>query len=205
MRPTGMFGVSLWLIAAPLAAQPANPTDRDTIRFVNALRDSDGGYAPAPARPGTPLRSSLRATAAAVRAMKYLGGELTDPAETRGLSNGATTNRQVDFGDFPGEPPTVTATSVGIMTMVDLKEPTAPIRVAVIKYLVEHTKSEEDMRIAAAAFEAMQVRPSEADAWLKQIAAGRNADGTFGAACVWQSIQCALSRSAICVSFNCAV
>src|SRR5207248_3221680 len=78
MRTCGVVIVSICLAGGPVAAQPAKPQDRDTINFVQALRNPDGGYAPAPDRPGTPVRSSLRATTAAIRAMKYLGGELKD-------------------------------------------------------------------------------------------------------------------------------
>jgi hypothetical protein len=180
MRARYVFMVPLLVAAGQVAAQPANPPDRDTIRFVSALRNPDGGYAPAPAQPGIPVRSSLRATTAAVRALKYLGGELKDPATTAKFVEGCFDKATSGFGDFPGEAPTVGTTAVGIMTIIDLNQPPAPFRDAVVKYLNEHIKTDEDIRIAAATFEAMQMRSPKAGDWLKQIAAGRNADGTFG-------------------------
>jgi prenyltransferase beta subunit len=180
MRSSGVFIASVWLLASPLAAQPAKPQDQDTINFISALRNPDGGYAPAPALPGKQVRSSLRATAAAIRALKYLGGELMAPAATAKFVESCYDKASGGFGDFPGEAPNVGTTAVGIMTIVELNLPPEPFRNAVVRYLDEHTKTDEEMRIAAAAFEALQLRPPRADAWLRQIAATRNADGTFG-------------------------
>jgi hypothetical protein len=181
MRRSGILLASIWLIGGPVAAQPANPPDRDTIDFVKALRNSDGGYAPAPDRPGTPVRSSLRATTTAIRALKYLaGGEPTDTAATAQFVEKCFDKSTGGFCDFPGEAPIVGTTAVGAMAVIDLKMPPEPFRDGVVKYLNEQTKTVEDMRIAAAAFEALHVRPPKADDWLKQIAATRNAAGTFG-------------------------
>jgi hypothetical protein len=180
-RTGGVFIVSVWLIAAPLSAQPAKPPDRETIDFIKGLRNSDGGYAPAPDRPGTPVRSSLRATTAAIRALKYLiGGEPPDSVATARFVEKCFDKATGGFGDYPGEGASVNATAVGAMTLVDMKMPTESYRDSIVRYLDANTKSVEDMRITAAAFEALQVRPSKADDWLKQIAATRNADGTFG-------------------------
>ena len=180
MRTSNVFFVSVCLIGSPVAAQPAKAPDRETIKFVKELRNSDGGYAPAHA-PRTPIRSSLRATLAAIRALKYLGAEADDLATTNRFIKECFDKAAGGFADFPGEPPSVTVTAVGAMAMVDLKLPPEAFRDAAVKYLVEHAKTDEEMRLAAAAFESLNVRPPKADDWLKQVAATRNADGTFGA------------------------
>jgi prenyltransferase beta subunit len=179
MRTCSALLVSIWLIG-PVAAQPAKTQDQETISFVQALRNPDGGYAPAPDRPGTPVRSSLRATTAAIRAMKYLGGEVKDATGTASFVERCYDKATGGFGDYPGEPPSVGTTAVAVMAIAELKAPLEPFRDGAVKYLDERPKTIEDLRIAAAAFEARQARPPKADAWLKQAAANRNPDGTFG-------------------------
>src|SRR5207244_4356911 len=49
-----------------------------------------------------------------------------------------------------------------------------------IKYLDENAKSFEEIRIAAAGFEALNRKPSHADAWTEQVKKTANPDGTFG-------------------------
>jgi prenyltransferase beta subunit len=66
------------------------------------------------------------------------------------------------------------------MAAVDLKLPTEPYEAGVVKYLGEHVRSFEDIRIAAAAVEAIHKRPPQAEAWLGQVRKIQNPDGTFG-------------------------
>jgi prenyltransferase beta subunit len=179
MRTRVVLVVSLCLIGGLLAGPREAPLDQDT-EFLNRLLNADGGYAPSPARPGTPVRSSLRATTAALRAMKYRGNPPADTTPTAAFVAKCFDHRAGGFGDFPGETPTVTTTAVGTMAAVELKLPSDRYRDAVIGYLNEKTKTLDDIRIAAAAFESLGVRPAKADDWLKQIAATRNEDGTFG-------------------------
>ena len=66
------------------------------------------------------------------------------------------------------------------MAVVDMKLSTEPYAEAVIRYLDEHSKTFEEIRLTAASFEALGKRPPRADAWLAEIAKLRNADGTYG-------------------------
>src|SRR5262245_33395370 len=72
-----ILSLTLLLIPAPLFAQSADEK-KATIQFLIGLQQTDGGFVPAPPdrRVDTPPRSSLRATSAAVRAIRYLGGEV---------------------------------------------------------------------------------------------------------------------------------
>jgi hypothetical protein len=61
-----------------------------------------------------------------------------------------------------------------------MKLPVDPYAAAVIKYLDEHSKTFEEIRLTAASFEALGRRPPHADAWLAEVAKLRHADGTYG-------------------------
>src|SRR5947207_928439 len=173
---TGVIAVAVWLAGGwPLIAQTPTP-DQASIKFLNGLRSEDGGYAPAPARPGTPLRSSLRSTTSALRAVKYLGGQPEDTAATAKFVEQCYDKSLGGFADYPGETPTVATTAVGAMAAVELKLPPGLYREGVVKYLGEHAKTLEDIRIAAATFESFGTRAPRAEDWLRQIAAARNPD-----------------------------
>jgi hypothetical protein len=174
---TGLLAVIvLGLVALPSPAQTPKPDDA-SIRVLNALRVEDGGYAPALARP---RKSSLRATTSALRAIRYLGGEPEDLAATTKFVERCYDRTTGGFGDAPGQPPTVFSTAVGAMAATELKVPPDLWRDGAVKFLGERSKNLEEIRLAAATFESLQMRAPKADAWLEQIAAARNADGTFG-------------------------
>ncbi len=123
--------------------------------------------------------SGLRATNAAVKALNHFGGEVPDKAACADFIKSCFDKESGGFADRPGGKPDVTTTAVGLMAVVEVKLPTEPFEGAV-KYLGDNVKSFEDIRIAAAAFEALGKRPAQADAWLEQIAKLRNDDGTYG-------------------------
>jgi hypothetical protein len=66
------------------------------------------------------------------------------------------------------------------MAVVELKLPLDNYRDAAVNYLTKHVQSFEDIRIAAAAMEAISAKPRVAALWLEQIAKLRHADGTYG-------------------------
>jgi hypothetical protein len=80
----------------------------------------------------------------------------------------------------PSLSPDVFSTAVGIMAVVELTMPREKYTPKVVKYLADHAKSFEDIRIAAAGLESVKKRPAKADDWLKEIAKLRNKDGTYG-------------------------
>src|SRR5205823_13226571 len=70
--------------------------------------------------------------------------------------------------------------AVGIMAVLEAKLPIEPYADVVVKYLGEHAKRFEEVRLAAAGLEAIGKQSPKADDWLKQIAAMQNPDGSFG-------------------------
>jgi hypothetical protein len=175
--------VLVGLVACPVWAWGQTPDQRkETLGYLRALQQADGGFLPS--RPdrdkARESKSSLRATNAALRALKYFGGEPADPAACARFVQSCFDKASGGFGDAPGMKPDVPTTAVGIMAVVELKQPVDGYRAGVVKFLGEHTKSFDDIRIAVAGLEAIGARPPQAEAWLAQIAAMRNPDGTYG-------------------------
>jgi hypothetical protein len=147
-----------------------------SVAYLQNLQQKDGGFLAAVGQP----RSSLRATNAAVKALKYLGAEIPDKPACADFVKTCFDKETGGFADAPAGKPDVPTTAVGAMIVVELKLATEPFETGVVKYLGDNVKSFEDVRIAAAAFEALGKRPAQADAWLEQIAKLRNDDGTYG-------------------------
>ena len=173
------------LIAAisciPARAQTAEEKQA-TIRFVQDLQTPSGGFLAGPENPKIkrPTVPSLRATNAALRALKYFGGQARDLKASARFVESCYDKSVGGFGDRPGAQPDAITTAIGIMAVVEAKLPTEPYADAVVKYLGDHAKTFEEVRLAAAGLEAIGKPSPKADDWLKQIAAMQNPDGTFG-------------------------
>jgi prenyltransferase beta subunit len=165
----------------PVAAQTTEQRQA-TIAYLQDCQQSDGGFVPA--KTSGPqngvARSSLRASTAALRALKYFDAQPRDRMACARFIPRCWDKTSGGFADHPGGQPDVVSTAVGLMAVVELKLPLADYRDAAVSYLTKHVQSFEDIRIAAAAMEAVGVRPSAADRWLEQIAKLRHADGTYG-------------------------
>jgi prenyltransferase beta subunit len=170
-----LFGFVVWL--SPLAAQTPQQKQA-TVAYLRKLQTPSGGFVPAA---GQDL-PSLRATSSAARALKYFGSPLEDTKSARQFVRQCFRPQPGGFIDRPGSKtaPDVATTAIGLMAVVELKLPTAEYQDAVVRYLSEQSRDFAEIRIAAAAFEAIHVRPPKADAWLKKLEAMRNPDGTYG-------------------------
>ncbi len=171
----------IWIGAALLfAANPvlgdAPKSNKAAIAYLQKLQQKDGGFASSVDQPA----SSLHATDGAVKALNHFGGEIPDKAACADFVIRCFDKETGGFADHPGGRPTVEMTALGVIVLVDLKIRAESAETAAAKYLGENVKTFEDVRIAAAAFEALGKRPAQADAWLKAIANIRNDDGTYG-------------------------
>jgi prenyltransferase beta subunit len=174
VRRTLFAGLCLLIVLGPARAQSPDQK-KATLAYVRSLQQKDGGFAPAAGSD----KSSLRATSAAGNVLKHFGDR--GPALTPAAPFLA---RCFDkdgggFADSPGGKPDVTTTAVGLIAVTTYSMPARPYQGAA-KYLDENVKGFEQIRIAAAGFEAIHQRPAKADEWLKEIAAMRNEDGTYG-------------------------
>ncbi len=139
-----------------------------TLKFVASLETPQGGFAIAPQPPEIDAipQPSLRATSAAVRAWKYLGGEKLGEKFPNREKHAAFVLKCYDpeTGGFaePGGRPDVTITSVGVMAAVEFGIPKEKFAKA-MDYLKTNAKTFEEIRIAAAAVEAWGVKDSPLD------------------------------------------
>jgi prenyltransferase beta subunit len=169
--------VNICLCIAVLPIRDEAPDrQKAAIAYLQKLQQKDGGFAPSVDQP----ISSLRATNGAVKGLIHFGGEIPDKAACADFVKRCFDKETGGFADQPGGKPNVEVTAGGVMVVAELKIAAEPSEAAAAKYLGENVKTFEEIRIAAAAFEAMGKRPAQAEAWLKQIAKLRNEDGTYG-------------------------
>jgi prenyltransferase beta subunit len=172
-----LAGCCLVLAVCPVLAQTPDIQARvESQLYLTRLQQPDGGFVSAAGED----KSSLRATSAAVRAIKYLGGKTPNADRCREFIKSCHDKNTGGFADQPGGQPNVATTAVGLMALVELKIPTEPYEAKAIKYLGMNSKSFEDIRIAVAGLEAVGKQAQENDTWMKQVVAMRNPDGTFG-------------------------
>jgi len=182
MKRLGLLLFVFLVWAATVRAQTA-AGKKATIAYLQGLQTKSGGFLPGQPQgvSGRLVKPSLRATTAAVRALKYFGGKVPDRKAAQAFIQSCFLKDQGGFADtHPTLRPDVVSTSIGLLAVVDLQMPQEKYTARGVKYLEEHVRSFEDIRIAAAALEAVHKRPARADAWLKQLVKLRNEDGTFG-------------------------
>jgi prenyltransferase beta subunit len=153
----------------------------DTGRYVLACQTKEGGFAPAKSAEGKATKPSLRATAAAVRALKYLGVKLPF-AKDAGVKfvESCYDPASGGFADMPGGKPDVVTTAVGAMAVAALDMPIKDYRKGVRDYLGQHVQTFEDIRIAVAGLESFNTVSSHQDEWLELIIRKRHSNGTWG-------------------------
>ncbi len=171
--------IALWV--NPLCAQTAEEK-QSTVSALQGLQQPDGGFRPtfAGASKDSLAKSSLRATTSALRALKYFGGQAKDKESCAGFVNRCFDKATGGFADKPGGSPDATTTAIGMMAVVEVKLPVKDYSEAASKYLATHARTFEEVRLAAAAMEAINERSPQTEAWLDQIAKMRNGDGTYG-------------------------
>ena len=171
MKRSLLCGVILLLAAAPVFGQTA-AEKKATIAFLQKLQNKDGGFRPS----ADADKSSLRATSAAVRALKYSGGDVPDRAACADFVKKCHDKTSGSFTDTPGGKPDVAVTAVGLMALVELKIPTEPYEAGAIKYLGENVKTFEDIRIAVAGLEAIGKKAQENEKWIPLASAVARGD-----------------------------
>jgi prenyltransferase beta subunit len=170
---------ALVLLLPSLAhAQLTAEQKKQTANWVLALQAPGGGFYAAPNDPTSETKPvpSLRATNAAVKALKYLGAtELPHKPKHAAFVLTCFDPKTGGFAE-PGGKPDVTTTAIGVMAAAELDIPHAKYRKA-MDYLKENAKTFEEVRIGAAAVEAWGVKdcPFKLDEW-RQVASRYSKD-----------------------------
>lgn len=164
----------------PLAAQSADEK-KATIRFVAGLLQPDGGFISSPlAKDAAAPKSSLRATSAAVRVIKYFSGDVPHADQTTAFVMSCYDRKTGGFADQPKGTPDVALTAIGMMAAAELY----PDRFDSVRsnlFLTNNAKSFEERRLAVAGMEAAKRFPRKTlDVWFAEISRTANPDGTFG-------------------------
>jgi hypothetical protein len=141
---------------------------KQSIAYVQKLQTDGGGFLAQAAldKPGVP---SLRATSAAVRALHYLGGDIKDKDACIKFVASCHDAESGGFSDVPKGKPGVFETAVGLMAVTELKMPADKYADGASKYLAENAKTFEEIRIAAAGFEAIKKKSPQEKAWLGEV------------------------------------
>jgi prenyltransferase beta subunit len=175
VKGTVFVGISLVALAGTARGQTTEER-KATVAYLQELQTREGAFRPTAKADGP----SLRATSAALRALKYFGGEAKNPAGCADFVRGCFDKASGGFADTPGGKPDAILTAIGLMALVELKLPTADYEKPAIHYLSEHARSFEEVRMAAAGLEAVGKRSPKNKAWLEQLREMQNPDGTFG-------------------------
>jgi hypothetical protein len=150
--------------------------EKAAIAYLQKLQQPDGGFMP----DATASKSSVSATNAAVRALKYMGADVPNKQAAADFVKSCCEKDSGGIADAPGGKVSVNSTAVGVLAAVEVNVPRDAFEAGAVKYLGDNVKTFEDIRIAAAAFEALGKPPAQADAWLDQLAKLRNEDGSYG-------------------------
>ncbi len=173
-----MVALAILAIAVPIGAQaPTADQKQATVAWLQSLQKPDGSF-------GIDATGEIENIASALRALRYFGGEPKDPVacekyvlRLRGPGGGMVAK--------PNDTtirPSVAATALGIMALVELKKKPG-FMAAQIDYLLDYAKTPEDIRMAAAALESAYGtahKISKAAQWIAEVKKAQNPDGTFG-------------------------
>jgi prenyltransferase beta subunit len=174
MRRFGLV-VLVTLLSVRSAPCQSAQEKKATIAYLQKLQTRAGDFFDAKAKP------SLRTTTAALRALRYFGGDVPYKEAATKFVRSCFDAESGGFKDSPHrDRPDPISTAIGVMAMVELKLPVENIADKAIKYLDKHASSFEEVRMAAAALETIQKQSSRASAWIDQIWSMHNAKGTFG-------------------------
>jgi prenyltransferase beta subunit len=176
MRQSGLAALALLLVVQATCAQ-SDTVAQTTAVYLHRLQVADGGFRPTN---NAPSNGSLRATLASLRGLKYFHDKVRDRERCTRFVRSCFDPVAGGFADQPRAQVDVACTAVGVMAAAELGLPLAEYKEPTIRYLAEHARGFEDIRIAAAVFEVTGWSSSRFEWWLEQIATLRNPDGTYG-------------------------
>jgi prenyltransferase beta subunit len=159
------------------AEQPSTAQKQATLKYLHALQREQGGFAP-DTMPGT--QPTLAATSSALRAIKYFGGEVKNRDGAAKFAVSCFNKQDGGFAPGPEGKTDVRSTAIGLMALLACERSVEEYIGPCTTFLCAHSESFEEMRIAAAAYEAIKSKCTLTDTWVAKIEKLRNADGTYG-------------------------
>jgi len=160
------------LLCAPLQAAPA---DTQLQAYARGLRNPDGGY-----RAGGPQGpSTLSATLACVRTMKYSGGSL-DGVDATAAFVRKCQDATGGYADTPGGQVEVRLTALGLMAEADLNVRKGQQTELARDYLDGHAMSLPDIYMAAAAADSAKIFTTKKRSWIEAFEGTRKGEGVYG-------------------------
>jgi len=167
-RLTLALACSLTCLASGYAQSPE--ARKATIAYVQKLQTKTGGFLAEEADPKSkPAKvPTLRATSSAVRALKYLGGDVPNPKGCAQFVAECFDKSSGGFADQPKGKPDVFTTAVGLMAVTELKMPDS-YHAPAAKFLADHAKSFDEIRIAVAGLERIKATSPANAAWAKEV------------------------------------
>ncbi len=194
-----LFALPSPAFAQTREAQDALESRLATLRYVTAMQAANGGFAPAAGDPRP--AATLRATSAAVQAVKHLGGTVPNPERVAAFVTSCFDPKSGGFADTPGGAVDAATTAVGVMAAVETGVPRETFARA-MTYLVVNAKTWEEVRIGAAAVGAWGVKacPFKLDPWFALADAERGRkpadakDGGARAVASWAAMVLRLGR-----------
>lgn len=148
-----------------------------TIKYLSTLQDSNGGFFFSATREKP---ATVSATSAAVRALKYFGGQVPDKDNAARFVVSCFDSVTGGFADVPSGKSTVSSTALGLLAAADLGVSLKPYSKDSFTYLLANCKGFEDIRIAAAGVEALQINIPKNCTWLRDLKQMQNPDGGYG-------------------------
>ena len=142
---------------------------KQSIAYVQKLQTDGGGFLAQAQLSDKKTMPTLRATSAAVRALHYLGGDIKNKDACIKFVKDCYDPESGGFSDVPKGKPGVFETAIGLMAVVELKMPLEKYEGGATKYLAENAKTLEEIRIAAAGFEATKKESPKQKSWLRLV------------------------------------
>ncbi|MEW4567268.1 family 16 glycoside hydrolase [Tautonia sp. JC769] len=175
---TNLLGVfaGLAILTSPAVAQSLSVVERDaTAQFAAMRQNPDGGFA---AEPGG--ESSLGATTAAVRVLRYTAGSIPDVLGCLDFVRSCFDPASGGFAQTPDGTADVGSTASGLMALGELRIDDEELLSRASEFLATHAKTFPEVRIAIAGFEAVGRPSPRREEWTAELLESRNDDGTWG-------------------------
>lgn len=172
--PKGLLA-ALVLTSAASAAPLARELREASVRYVNSLQNVDGGFRASASEGSSDIANVL----VAVRAIHHFGGKVEHQRRVVLYVNSLYDTVSGAFHG-PRRSQDVRTTAMGLMTLVELKQPVDELGPTVVQFFDQYAKGIPDIYIAEAALAAAGLRPLHPRAWLDAMGATHNSDGSFG-------------------------